>query len=140
MRAGTSLGRTCSLDECDNKNFVYGLCTPHYRERYRDKINDANRENQRKIRAEVLREYGGVCVCCGESTPEFLGIDHIFSDGGKERRELRISGSGTYLKLRRDGFPKDRYQLLCHNCNQAQGYYKMCPHEKERLDKLASAC
>ena len=31
-----------------------------------------------------------------------------------------------YLKIR--GFPPG-YQVLCHNCNQAKGFYGKCPHQ-----------
>ena len=30
------------------------------------------------------------------------------------------------------GFPKDKYRLLCHNCNQSMGWYGYCPHQKEK--------
>ncbi len=35
---------------------------------------------RRNLRAKVLSHYGGKCSCCGESTPEFLAIDH--TEGG----------------------------------------------------------
>jgi len=101
-------------------------------ERNKEKHDAATKENYRRVRADVIEAYGGKCVCCGEGTPEFLGIDHIFCDGGKERRERGLSGATLYRELRRNGYPKDRYQLLCHNCNQAKGYYRVCPHERIR--------
>lgn len=92
--------------------------------------HDANtKRNYQAVRAEVLAAYGGACACCGESTPEFLGIDHIFNDGAEDRKRRGMSGYTLYRHLRRNGFPKDRFQLLCHNCNQAKGYYKICPHQ-----------
>jgi predicted HNH restriction endonuclease len=30
--------------------------------------------------------------------------------------------------LKRQGFPKDEFQLLCSNCNQAKHRYGQCPH------------
>jgi hypothetical protein len=95
------------------------------KERHRELV----RQGYQRVRAEVIQAYGGACVCCGESTPEFLGIDHIYSDGGDERRKLKLTGATLYRRLRREGFPKDRYHLLCHNCNQAKGYYGVCPHQ-----------
>jgi hypothetical protein len=86
------------------------------------------------IRAQVLKAYGGACncCCCGEETPEFLAVDHIHNNGSLERREYGL-GTGTkfYLWLRKQGFPKNRYQLLCHNCNFAKFRYGGCPHQKE---------
>jgi hypothetical protein len=79
-------------------------------------------------RKEVLGHYGGKCTCCGETTYEFLAIDHINNDGAKHRRE--VGGSrGLFLWLRRHNYP-DGFQILCHNCNCAKAYYGECPHKK----------
>lgn len=87
----------------------------------------AVRYNQR-LRAQILENYGGKCACCGETQPEFLAIDHIFNDGAKCRKE-HGSGRRFYVWLKRNGFPKDRFQLLCHNCNMAKSLYGICPHQ-----------
>lgn len=87
-------------------------------------------DHQRRLRKEVLRQYGGQCICCGESTEEFLSIDHVRNDGEKHRRELAGAGRSIYAWLRKNGYPKDgRFQLLCHNCNMAKGLYGGCPHQ-----------
>lgn len=101
----------------------------------REKHNEKTKENYRKVRQGVLEAYGSKCACCGESTPEFLGIDHIYNDGAYDRRVLKMSGYTMYRFLKNNDYPKDRYQLLCHNCNQAKGYYKQCPHQKERAEE-----
>lgn len=96
--------------------------------------------SRRKLRADLIAGYGGVCACCGESRPEFLQLDHIHNDGAEERRSLMKPGSksnlpafmGLYRKLRRLGYPRNRHQLLCANCNFAKGIYGICPHQKER--------
>ncbi len=92
--------------------------------------------NRRK-RAEktaLIANYGGACVCCGESRMEFMSIDHINGGGKKHRLETGGGCSGHFYRwLRRQGYPKDGYRLLCHNCNQARGAYGYCPHEKEKL-------
>jgi hypothetical protein len=91
-------------------------------------------ENRRLLlRSKVLEAYDRRCACCGESEPKFLSIDHIFNDGAEHRREQKVSaGSRFYAWLARNGFPKDRFQLLCHNCNMAKGLYGECPHTKAR--------
>jgi hypothetical protein len=83
------------------------------------------------LREQILREYGGVCVCCGESEPKFLSIDHINNDGAEHRKEVGHGGR-LYRWLRRNGFPKDNYQLLCMNCNFAKGRYGLCPHVEKK--------
>lgn len=65
-------------------------------------------------RIDAILAYGSRCVKCGLDDYESLVFDHIHDDGGQERRNRDV-GSGGYL--RRIGYPKDRFQLLCHNCN-----------------------
>lgn len=82
-----------------------------------------------KLRMEIIEAYGGRCVCCRESTPEFLQIDHIHDDGAKMRNEQKEQvGGALYRKLRSLGFPKENYQLLCANCNSAKSFFSICPH------------
>jgi hypothetical protein len=38
--------------------------------------------------------------------------------------------------LIRENFPQG-FRILCHNCNQARGYYGICPHESERASSAA---
>lgn len=81
-------------------------------------------------RARALAAYGGRCKCCGETEPTFLAIDHIFNDGAEERRPPNMKGGNTLLnKLENEGYPQDRYQLLCHNCNFAKRL-GACPHKR----------
>lgn len=87
-----------------------------------------------RLRKQVLEAYGHQCACCGETEEKFLAVNHIFNDGAEHRRTIASNKSGTrfYVWLRQRGFPKDRYQLLCHNCNCAKGYYGSCPHADRR--------
>jgi hypothetical protein len=100
-------------------------------------VRAKNNAYHARCRKELLAAYGGHCVCCGEDTPEFLTIDHINNDGATHRR--RISGRGrgynarVDLWLRRNGCPKDNFQLLCMNCNFAKGKYGSCPHARFSL-------
>ncbi len=95
----------------------------------REKTNRLRREEKRRLRLRVIEAYGGHCACCWEATIEFLAIDHIYNDGAAHRAELKKGGSYVmYLWLQRNGFPKDRFQLLCHNCNMAKAFYGRCPH------------
>jgi hypothetical protein len=76
-------------------------------------------------RVEVLSHYGLKCNCCGETTIEFLCIDHIdgYTDGPR-------SGEALYNWLRKRNYP-DGFQVLCHNCNNAKGIYGTCPHKRD---------
>ena len=92
-------------------------------------ISERSRKKRIKLRQEVLTAYGGKspqCNCCGENDTHFLVIDHINNDGHIERKKY---GTATFYKrLRQNGFPKDKYQILCHNCNAAKSLYGECPH------------
>lgn len=102
-------------------------------EKARNKALRYEPERRARLRSEVLQAYGGRCACCGEPEPKFLGVDHINNDGAEHRRELNISaGSRFYKWLKANKFPKDNFQLLCHNCNFAKGMYGECPHVKAR--------
>lgn len=90
----------------------------------------------RALRQQVIEAYGSRCACCGDTHWQFLELDHIDGDGAAERKRLKMGKNGDatamYRHLRKNGFPKDRYRLLCSNCNAARGRYGYCPHERER--------
>ena len=97
------------------------------------------REKFRQEKLNLIAAYGGKCACCGEAEPKFLTIDHIFNDGSQHRKELFGSTRGNmfasgrlYRWLRQNGYPKDRFQLLCLNCNCAKGHWGQCPHQSGR--------
>jgi 5-methylcytosine-specific restriction endonuclease McrA len=82
-----------------------------------------------RIRREVISAYGGKCKCCGEGIHTFLEMDHINNKGNEHRRTVR-GGMELYRWLKKNGFPKDNFQLLCSNCNM--GKYRnggTCPHK-----------
>ena len=95
----------------------------------KEKYNLSVRVAQQKCRVEVLLKYGGKCVCCGENEIKFLAIDHIYGNGKRHRKRLQRSGTRFYYYLKKIGYPKKSYQILCHNCNLAKGFYGKCPHQ-----------
>lgn len=105
-------------------------CRQKYLMEYRRKedTKDRRKISNRKIRERLFEGYGGKCVCCGETRFEFLALDHV-NGGGREERKTR-STQQIALAAIREGFP-DKYRILCHNCNQAIGWYGVCPHELE---------
>lgn len=86
------------------------------------------------MKKKIVEAYGGKCECCGITDHEFLTIDHIYRDG-KEDRKKYGAGAAFYKVLERMGYPKDRYRLLCMNCNYVQRYGDPCPHAKLAKDK-----
>lgn len=77
----------------------------------------AEHDRKRHIvaRLAALDAYGGACVYCGVTHPEWLAFDHVNDDGHVDR----VSGSHWVRKLRQQGYP-DTIQLLCHNCNSTK--------------------
>lgn len=92
--------------------------------RRRDNSNRLSKKYHTENRKKAIEYYGGKCNCCGEKEYKFLAIDHI---NGRNKVE-RVSTREFYNNFRKGIFPKD-YQLLCHNCNSAKGFYGQCPHE-----------
>lgn len=97
-------------------------------------------DRQRELKDIVFKAYGGYrCNCCGESTPEFLMLDHVNNDGAKHRREVfkgRRNGTGRamYLWIIRNQFP-DIFQVLCANCNWGKKMNDgICPHKMEQFN------
>jgi len=79
---------------------------------------------RRQQRESIIAAYGGCCACCGETSYEFLAIDHV-NGGGKGE-----GGSPLMMRVIAEGFPST-FRMLCHNCNMARGLYGYCPHERE---------
>lgn len=82
-----------------------------------------------KLKDHIYNLYGNKCDCCGETNREFFAIDHIHGGGTKERK--RIGTRGVLTMAYRDGFEKQNYRLLCHNCNMSLGFFGYCPHHPE---------
>lgn len=78
-----------------------------------------------RTRKLVLAHYGGKCVCCNDSTYEFLELDHINNDGKKHREEVGVKMFSWALK---NDFP-DILQVMCANCNRGRGKFGTCPHK-----------
>lgn len=101
-----------------------------------ERVNTTNRrlaiQYRKKLRAEMIAAYGDCCKCCGESQSMFLQLDHINNDGAAERRIIK-TGSHLWAKLKKAGWPSDRYQLLCANCNFGKLLNGgICPHAKNQ--------
>lgn len=104
------------------------LYQKEYRKIYRAEINEKRRLEVAAAKKEGIAFYGGKCSCCGESTFEFLTLEHI--EGrleDKENSKKRRTGKDAWFQVRKEGFP-NKYTVLCFNCNCAKGAYGSCPH------------
>lgn len=86
---------------------------------------DVNREKARRLRMNLISDLGGKCICCNESTYEFLQIDHINNNGGEWKRQLGRTGAMNVSDLRRH---IEDLQVLCANCHLSKSSWGRCPH------------
>ncbi len=116
-----STKKWCENNKEENKkrHKIYSL-------KNKDKINEKTKKWNKEIRKNILIKYGNKCNCCKENKYEFLAIDHINNDGVKHRKE--IGRKNIYYWLKKNNYPKENFQVLCHNCNMAKGFYGYCPH------------
>ncbi len=98
--------------------------------KHRDKRLAKTKEYQQKLKLEVFTYYSGgtpKCACCKENIFAFLALDHI-NGGGEQSRKKNGTSYSYYAKLKKNGYPKG-YRILCHNCNQATSFGRVCPHK-----------
>jgi hypothetical protein len=131
----------CNLNEdntfqiyIDNNYSICKNCSVTINKKSDSKINNrsfGSKKTSLKLKNDVIKEYGGKCECCGENEFNFLTIDHIF---GKNNKEIYVNEvkSGLYTYLRNNNYPKDKYRLLCYNCNCSRGHWGKCYHELNR--------
>lgn len=81
-----------------------------------------------KLLLDFFNALGWKCNCCGETDPRFLTLDHVLDDGNKHR-ETKNEQQILY-EARRERYPKNKYQVLCFNCNSGKSINKgICPHK-----------
>jgi len=146
----TPTGRKAACRKCTNERatelrnarVIIGLCRHCTRPKSKNTILcDTCKTNQKatrtRLKVEVFNAYGGcVCQCCGETTLEFLSIDHINGDGAKHRKSLSKTnnyGQAIYGWLKRNKYPKG-FRVLCMNCNFALGKFGYCPHKLKNTE------
>lgn len=89
------------------------------------KIQKKNYMNKTKL--DGIIAYGGKCSCCGESTYEFLTIEHL--NGRDKSDKKKLTGKQMWVRAKAEGYP-DTYTVLCFNCNCAKGAFGTCPHQR----------
>lgn len=89
-------------------------------EDFRKKRNEYMAAYRDQQKARVYEALGNKCGCCGEQLPTMLALDHVRNDGKADRDGQRRSGVRFYKKVLDAGCPPDRYQILCHSCNQSK--------------------
>lgn len=109
---------------------------PDWMKERRGKTNASRTARRHKI----IAHYGGQCSCCGETTLEFLHVDHINGGGNAHRSEVgqgKHDGQAVLAWVIRNNFPEG-FRVLCANCNMSLGAYGYCPHSKRTTSMPAS--
>lgn len=112
---------------CRQRRIDWEIKNPTY------KTEESIRYRQ-KLKQTTFEAYGNACACCGDTTYEFLEIDHV-GGWGKDHRNKdghRICGQALYRWLKRHNYPKDTFRLLCGSCHGAISYHGYCPHQKQK--------
>lgn len=100
-----------------------------------DVRRERKRNDQTKIKREVIEGYGGRCACCDNDYMPHLTLDHIHENGAEHRRQE--NARSLYRRLRREGFPQGDYQVLCFNCNWAKYHLGACGCQGADLKAVA---
>ena len=103
---------------CMEMSEMIGKNKPRIRTKEQEKLHQQKR--RANVKYLVLSHYGinnkPLCVNCGFDDIRALTIDHVFNDGGQQRKMLpETRGSCFYPWLKKHKFPVG-YQTLCMNC------------------------
>jgi len=98
---------------------------------HRAKISSVAKRKRDSLKLEMISSLGGRCSCCGISEPRFLSIEHIGGGGCEHRRQCGGTSYGVLLDAKKQGWPKNKFDVLCFNCNLARAKLGYCPHEKK---------
>lgn len=95
----------------------------------------AKRYNER-ITNEFFYYYGSICTCCGENDRRFLTLEHLNRDGQEHRKRVgSMNRVACFNDLKRRGWPREGYTVLCFNCNLGKAHNKgTCPHVQKQIE------
>jgi len=82
---------------------------------------------RRRQQDEIVERYGGRCAKCGFDNAAALSLE--------PKRGARPPGWRSpcqrYALLRREGFPRGKYHLLCANCKLVEASNGRRPHKRK---------
>jgi hypothetical protein len=110
----------------DTGNYICKSCSRHKSQKYQHE-KKYNKIKTLNLKQKILDNYGSKCACCSIDVWQFLTIDHVNNDGAEERKKLQRTS--IYGFLVKNNYPKDRYQILCMNCNYCKGHNGICAHK-----------
>ena len=96
------------------------------------RLRQKEKQFRNDLKSRVIKALGNQCACCGELNKEFLTVDHINGDGHLHRKE-KSSSVCVHKDIENQGFPRDKYRVLCMNCNCSIAWFGYCPHKIDRV-------
>lgn len=117
-------------------------CLKLYRINNKSFLQKKSKTKFDSLKERAFLRLGDHCITCGERNKPFLTIDHIFNDGGSERK-AGLTAQVFYKKLADGCLDLSRYQVLCFNCNCSKKHVDKDalsdyarPRAKKRYDKV----
>ena len=71
-----------------------------------------------RLRLNLIRELGNVCIDCGINDPLVLQLHHKNNDGRQDRKKHGGHAKTAYYYLTHIEEAKQKLQMLCANCHQ----------------------
>lgn len=109
------------------------------------RAKEVQRHNRERVRKEILGLVGGVkCAACGFSDWRALQLDHRNGGGNRDRfRGLPLTAGAGLWKLRKWmkenlGAAREKYQVLCANCNWIKRHEAGECSNTPRVNRLAT--
>jgi len=121
-----ALRAECKKCNAKRHNLYY-----HSNEKYRLNASESTKKSYQKLRDNTLNYYGAKCNCCGETNKFFLTFHHINGGGSRHRKEIGSGGRTLVQWIVNNNYP-NTIEILCFNCNCADGFYGECPHKESQ--------
>ena len=102
-------------------------------------MRKSHAKKYRDLKVKLLEFLGQKCVCCGETDPAFLTLDHIEA-GGRYHRKSKPKTYEVWRDVLNTPEARTKYRLLCWNCNCATRGGKVCPHNRAEVEAFLQVC
>jgi hypothetical protein len=111
----------------ENKESILEYQAKYYQEN-KEYLIDYQRKYVNELRNKLYQILGPRCVVCGIDDLQFLTVDHINDDGGRDREERGgLPGLLRYLRGIdwNEKYIRENLQILCynHNCGKGRRLY-----------------
>ena len=130
---------TCHEEKPLSEFYKYRWSKDGYRGQCKECMYIRDKKNVERVKRKIFIHYSGnppKCQCCGETTFEFLSLDHLHNNGAEHRRTYE--GAKILWWIIRNNYPEG-FQVLCRNCNWAKYAYGVCPHQKKKERQAPSS-